>query len=398
MGSRAVVVLCRDPEVARRRFGVRDATVGACFTRTGRRFFNNDAMEHAFFADLLAAFAAAGFWDRHATDWVCLDCELMPWSAKALELLRGQYAAVAAAGRAMLSAAEAALVLSADRGTGEIAELLSRTRSRRANIEAYSAAYGRYCWDVASLADIRLAPFHILATEGKVHSDRSHKWHMDEIAAVVDDGGSSVLLGTRRCAVTLGDCRERGRGGGLVGGIDRDWRRGDGGQARKLRDHRSPRAGATGGQVPGTRIPSHHLRTRLHGARESPETSQARALGQAVAGPPRIRPRCRGTSALRRWRTAAPRSRVCVWNLGVGKRSRWIRACRRFASKRSGESSRVGQRFQRLAHGGSCHCARAAPHASLSQRKCSRTRIVVGSLGNETAVWRGGRVANGSRL
>ena len=38
-------------------------------------------------------------WAGLDTDWVCLDCELMPWSAKALQLVRQQYASVAAAAR-----------------------------------------------------------------------------------------------------------------------------------------------------------------------------------------------------------------------------------------------------------------------------------------------------------
>ena len=38
------------------------------------------------------------------TDWLLLDSELLPWSAKAEELLRGQYAAVGAAARAALPA------------------------------------------------------------------------------------------------------------------------------------------------------------------------------------------------------------------------------------------------------------------------------------------------------
>ena len=42
---------------------------------------------------------AFGFWQEFNTDWACLDCELMPWSAKAHELLRQQYAAVGTAAR-----------------------------------------------------------------------------------------------------------------------------------------------------------------------------------------------------------------------------------------------------------------------------------------------------------
>ena len=44
-------------------------------------------------------------WEELKTDWVCLDCELMPWSAKAQELLQQQYAPTGAAARHGLPAA-----------------------------------------------------------------------------------------------------------------------------------------------------------------------------------------------------------------------------------------------------------------------------------------------------
>jgi protein phosphatase len=45
MGSRAVVVVCRDEEVARRRFGIVDDGAGIVYTRTGRRFFDDPGVE-----------------------------------------------------------------------------------------------------------------------------------------------------------------------------------------------------------------------------------------------------------------------------------------------------------------------------------------------------------------
>src|SRR5262249_53269789 len=92
-GSRAVVIICRDEASARKRFGVVNEGAGVCYTRTGRHFFDDQNLEHAFLARLRAAAAAAGFWKEFDTDWLLLDCELMPWSAKAQELLRQQYAA-----------------------------------------------------------------------------------------------------------------------------------------------------------------------------------------------------------------------------------------------------------------------------------------------------------------
>ena len=101
MGSRAVVIVCRDEQTASERFGI-VGEAGIVYTRTGRRFFPDSALETQFLARIRAAMDASGFWSQFNTGWACLDCELMPWSAKAQELLRSQYAAVGAAGRASL--------------------------------------------------------------------------------------------------------------------------------------------------------------------------------------------------------------------------------------------------------------------------------------------------------
>jgi protein phosphatase len=188
MGSRAVVVLCRDVAIARERFGITTGEIGLLYTRTGRRFFNDEALESRLLDRLRLALTSAGFWDRFQTGWVCLDCELMPWSAKAQELLRGQYAAVGAAASASLPAAIAALSQASARLAGE-AQLVAtshreHTEQRLTAIEHYVAAYHQYCWNVASLDDLKLAPFHLLATEGKTHVDQNHVWHMDVLADV----------------------------------------------------------------------------------------------------------------------------------------------------------------------------------------------------------------------
>jgi polynucleotide kinase-phosphatase len=182
MGSRAVVVVCRDADAARKRFGVMEGEVGACYTRTGRRFFNNVPLESEFLERIRRAVGSAGIWENLKTEWVCLDCELMPWSAKAHELLRQQYAPTGAAARAALPAALAALEAAGD--NPEVAELLERYRQRKESADLYMETYRRYCWTVNSLADLKLAAFHILASEGSVHSAKDHVWHMETLAGI----------------------------------------------------------------------------------------------------------------------------------------------------------------------------------------------------------------------
>src|SRR6266568_3074910 len=115
MGSRAIVIVCRDEDVARRRFGVSDEGFGVCYTRTGRRFFDDPQLEADFLERVRAAADTAGLFEELASDWLLLDCELMPWSAKAQQLLREQYAAVGAAGRAALAESVTALAQASGR-------------------------------------------------------------------------------------------------------------------------------------------------------------------------------------------------------------------------------------------------------------------------------------------
>ncbi|MCB9453336.1 MAG: polynucleotide kinase-phosphatase [Anaerolineaceae bacterium] len=201
MGSRVLVVVCQDEDAARKRFGVVDEGIGVVYTRTGRRFFNDLALETVFLERVRDAVTAADYWTQFQTEWVLLDCELMPWSAKAQQLLQDQYAAVGAAAHASLSEAVTLLNQTANNGA-EIAYLLEKYRTRQTQVAQYVDAYRHYCWPVASLADLKLAPFHILATEGAVHVDKNHHWHMQMLSKLA---GDDLLMATAYRTIDLDD-------------------------------------------------------------------------------------------------------------------------------------------------------------------------------------------------
>jgi protein phosphatase len=208
MGSRAVVAVCRDEDAARRRFGVAGEGFGVCYTRTGRRFLDDPRLELPFLERVRAAAGAAGLFDDLATDWLVLDCELMPWSAKAQELVREQYAAVGAAGGAAL--AETVRTLEAAGATEGAAELAAAFRTRLEDVSLYVDAYRRYCWPVEAVGDLKLAPFHLLASEGAVHVDKPHSWHMERIAALVA-ADEELLRMTAHLAVDTSDAHSQER-------------------------------------------------------------------------------------------------------------------------------------------------------------------------------------------
>lgn len=206
MGSRAVIALCRSAKAARSRFGVDTGELGVVATRTGRRFFMKPALEAAFLERLRAAAEEAGLFRDLATEWLCLDAELMPWSAKAKELLREQYAAVGAAGRHALHAVMESLRTAEERQSAPaLQELLARNARRERDLARFTEAYRRYCWEVASLDDWKLAPFHLLASEGAVHTDRDHLWHLEQLARLAER--DPLCIATRHLLVDLADER-----------------------------------------------------------------------------------------------------------------------------------------------------------------------------------------------
>ena len=198
MGSRAVVVVCQDEEAATKRFGV-EGESGIITTRTGRRFFDDMELEAGLLDRVRGALTATNFWEDHNTNWVVLDCELMPWSAKARELVKSQYAAVGSAANAALPSVLDALGQATARLDGEESDLLAGLKEnferRSHSAKRFVDAYRNYCWEVESIDDFKIAPFHILATEARMHVQQNHEWHMKTLATICSHD-SQVLLAT----------------------------------------------------------------------------------------------------------------------------------------------------------------------------------------------------------
>ncbi|MEU1274819.1 polynucleotide kinase-phosphatase [Streptomyces sp. NPDC005799] len=215
MGSRAVALVCRDAEAARKRFGGGGTSrsseaesgrgpTGSLYTRTGRPFFDDQSVTEEILGRVRTAVTAAGLWSELDTDWLLLDAELMPWSLKASGLLRSQYAAVGAASGAVFPGALAALEGAAARGV-EVAGLLDRQRERASNAAAFTEAYRRYCWTTDGLDGVRLAPFQILAVQGRSLAALPHDEQLALLDRLVEHDGSGLLQTTRRLHVDTGD-------------------------------------------------------------------------------------------------------------------------------------------------------------------------------------------------
>jgi len=130
-------------DVIARTFKIESVVGGTIFTRTGRRFFSDDALEAKALARLRGAIEGAGLWNELETGWLLLDLEILPWSLKAGELLLTQYAAVGSAAEQSFALALPLLAAAAARGI-DLEGLLERTVERSSTIAGYRDAYRQY--------------------------------------------------------------------------------------------------------------------------------------------------------------------------------------------------------------------------------------------------------------
>ncbi len=205
MGSRGLLVVARDADAARDRFGVEDGKAGIIYTRTGRPFFRDEAQEAAVIARIATALDQSGLWAELESDWVLLDAEIMPWSAKAQELLRRQYLPTVAAARTsaevLISALERA------KHVPGLEELTAAAHLRRDNAIAMGRTIDGYCWSAETVDDYRIAPFHILAAEGRVFDEAPHVWHMETLARLA--AADPILQQTGWRLIDPGDAGDR---------------------------------------------------------------------------------------------------------------------------------------------------------------------------------------------
>jgi polynucleotide kinase-phosphatase len=181
MGTRVCLVIARDEAAIERRFQIEGEGCGKCYTRTGRNYFTDSAVEEAFLQEASALLSKTNFWEEFETDWAVFDCEMMPWSYKYGKLAKSQYAAISSAAKIMLSTAEKYI----EQGTAaglDLSALAENIGRKKAAAQAFKQTYRGYCREVEDLSGLKLAPFHLLAVEGRTFFNKNHQWHLEAIS------------------------------------------------------------------------------------------------------------------------------------------------------------------------------------------------------------------------
>lgn len=138
-GTRAVIIVCKDENVAVARFGVPWGKIGCIYTRTGRRYFDDAAVEDQVLSRVRAAAERANLFTELATDWLCLECDIASTTYRANIPLHEHFVGTGTAGRAAVSAALSALRLAAERSDG-CERLLYRFAQQKQCVEDYMTA------------------------------------------------------------------------------------------------------------------------------------------------------------------------------------------------------------------------------------------------------------------
>lgn len=204
VGTRAVVVVCRNEAAAWRAFGLEGQGAGIVYTRTGRRFFADSALEEALLERVRAACEQSGLFATLGSDWVCLDCELMPGTARSGMLPHDGHASVGSAAMHATQAAVTALERMGTRGGGAGEALREHCTARLDMARRHVEAWERHGRPADALDDLRLAPFHVMASEGAVHSQEEHGWHL-AMAESLCSHDRRLLQSTRHRPVDLAD-------------------------------------------------------------------------------------------------------------------------------------------------------------------------------------------------
>jgi protein phosphatase len=312
MGSRAVTVVCRHDGVAARRFGIESPAEGVIYTRTGRPFFSDAPIEAVLLDRIRRAIDASGLWDELKTDWLALDCELLPWSAKAEDLLRQQYAAVGAAASRAINAEDAVVAAAVARGV-DVGELTSSLSGRVEMVEGFVNAYGRYCWPVENIDDLKLAPFQVLAGEHEVHALKPHTWHLEVLGrlAVADP---TTFRSTASIVVNLGDDVSREKATAWWEELTEA-----GGEGMVVKPTQVVHRGPKGLAQPGIKVRGREYLRIIYGPEYTAERhlSRLRARGLGHKRSLAIREFSLGIEALLRFVTAEPLYRVheCVFGV-----------------------------------------------------------------------------------
>ena len=243
-----------------------------------------------------------------------------PWALRAEPRLPKAVAALRQAAERLAGQAESSPSAGQSSYASDVGGLLHQYEHRGEAIEQFVTAYRQYCWPVESLDDLKVAPFHLMATEGKVHTDQNHVWHMETLAGICRHD-PALLMATPFKIVDLADPESQQQG--------IEWwleLTGRGGEGMVVKPYQFIASGSKGLVQPAVKCRGREYLRIIYGPEYTfPENlSRLRKRGLATKRSLALREFALGIESLERFvrqEPLAPRSRVCLRRAGSGKRA-----------------------------------------------------------------------------
>lgn len=175
MGSRGILFLFKDKEAGLKYVG--RETLGTIYTRTGRRFFNEET-EFKIISRIHKGLTASNYFTKYGTEFILLDAEIMPWNLKAKELISSQYAHVSE--NAILDRSLLKNKIESAMGKNEDLKIwFKEYEDKLDNARVFRDVFQKYCWEINDIDQIQIAPFHLLAHSNETFFEKPHTWHME---------------------------------------------------------------------------------------------------------------------------------------------------------------------------------------------------------------------------
>ncbi|MDM5333780.1 polynucleotide kinase-phosphatase [Ureibacillus composti] len=175
MGSRGILLLFKDEEAGHKYVGRK--TLGVIYTRTGRRFFDEET-EGEILSRMINGLKASDYFTKYETEFVLIDAEIMPWNLKAKELISSQYAHVAENAILDRTLLKNKLESIGDKHA-DLEKWLEEYDEKLTNAYVFKEVFQKYCWEINEINQIQIAPFHILAHSNETFFHKPHTWHME---------------------------------------------------------------------------------------------------------------------------------------------------------------------------------------------------------------------------
>ncbi|MDH4127213.1 MAG: polynucleotide kinase-phosphatase [Spirochaetota bacterium] len=179
IGVKAIIIICKNKETALKYFNITDS-IGICYNQFGCSLFGSKTIEDDILDNLNEAMESANIWNELNTNWIIMECNVIHnlFSKDNQENVKGLHPF-----RLKLKNTIDQLSKAESRGV-DVNSYKSRFEEEYKFLNNYFYSYKEYFSNINSIFDLKIAPLYILASEGKVHSDKDNLWHLKLIEKI----------------------------------------------------------------------------------------------------------------------------------------------------------------------------------------------------------------------